>query len=65
MLRLNFLDKRFRDTFCNWSEVACCVLGHFRSDSAEHVEGAYWQELVEELKTGSAEVRTHGGNTTT
>lgn len=55
MVRLTFLDERFRELFADWSQVACCVLGHFRSDSAEHVEAVSWRELVEELKTHSPE----------
>jgi transcriptional regulator with XRE-family HTH domain len=53
MVRLVFLDEGFRNRFCNWLEVACCVLGHFRSDSAEHVEDAYWKTLVSDLNAGS------------
>lgn len=53
MVRLTFLDERSREFFVNWSQVACCVLGHFRSDSAEHVGEARWQRLVDEVKAGS------------
>jgi transcriptional regulator with XRE-family HTH domain len=50
-----FMEPARRTLFTDWTEGAQQVVGRFRADSARHVGDPDFDELIDELKRGSAD----------
>jgi transcriptional regulator with XRE-family HTH domain len=62
LIELTFLDRRFRQRYADWEDVARTTLAHFRASVGRHLQLPEVQELVAHLSEADARFATLWGH---